>query len=185
MLKQIRADCMWLWCRHVYVHAEECVLLVLSFITSWSVMKGIVLLGHSHGDRSTDHQCLPGVPLPARPSGGAGTAQRPRSGEKAGVQGQRGYEGDLTCWTPCKWQWYTGDLLYHQDEVFRSMWIWWSWSCFWVCVGRQPVSLVSYHSDRKSESNNFQSCSPSQLAWGMQEWRVAWRQCHRLVVVLK
>lgn len=88
MLKQIWADCMWLWCRHVYVHAEECVLLVLSFITSWSVMKGIVLLGHSHGDRSTDHQCLPGVPLPARPSGGAGTAQRPRSGEKAGCRGR-------------------------------------------------------------------------------------------------
>lgn len=88
MLKQIWEDCMWLWYQHVYVHAGECVLLVLGFITSWSLMKGTVLLGHPHGDRSADHQCLPGVPLPARSSGGAGTAQRPRSGEKAGCRGK-------------------------------------------------------------------------------------------------
>lgn len=33
-----------------------------------------VILGHPHGDRSPDHQCLPGIPLPACPCGGAGTA---------------------------------------------------------------------------------------------------------------
>lgn len=33
-----------------------------------------VILGHPHGDRSPDHQCLPGVSLPTCPRGGAGTA---------------------------------------------------------------------------------------------------------------
>lgn len=84
-------------------------MLVLVFIKSWFLMKGILILGHPHGDRSPDHQCLPGVPLPACPSGGAGTAQRPCSGER------RDCVGD-TWHVPGRWK--AWDLLYHQDEFW-------------------------------------------------------------------
>lgn len=62
-------------------------MLVLVFIKSWFLMNGSLILGHPHGDRSPDHQCLPGVPLPACPSRGAGTAQRPCSGERRNCVG--------------------------------------------------------------------------------------------------
>lgn len=65
-------------CRRIFL------MLMLVFIKSWFLMRGILILGYPHGDRSTDHQCLFGVPLPACPSGGAGTAQWPCSGEKPG-----------------------------------------------------------------------------------------------------
>lgn len=39
--------------------------------------------GHPHGDRPTDRQRLPGVPVPAHACGGAGPAQRLGAGEAA------------------------------------------------------------------------------------------------------